>query len=93
MSDFWNGIRECWPTAAVVAMVLVAIMLLYRGVRAHIRSTRPERTHELHEAIREVGDERERLRQGLQRILRAPDPLEAFIDALSGSEETGRRRR
>jgi hypothetical protein len=93
MSDFWNGIRECWPTTAVVAMVLVAIMLLYRGVCAHIRSVRPVQTHELHDAIREVGDERERLRQGLQRILRAPDPLEAFIDALSGSEETGRRRR
>jgi hypothetical protein len=90
MTDLLSA--DCLPTVLVSIMTLVAMMLIYRGLRAHLRASRPEHPHELHEATREVGDERERLKQGLQRILRSPDPLESFIDAISGREETGMRR-
>jgi hypothetical protein len=90
MNDILTGDYGGWPTVTVVAMIIIAALLIYRGVITHLRAVHPERAHELHAATRELDDERKRLKEGLQRILQSPDPLEAFIDAISGRSDRRR---
>lgn len=82
----------CWTLAVMVALFLAGIFIC-RAISVRRRPPRLPEEERVEKVADEIASQTTQLKAGLRRISDAPDPLEAFIDAICGksAERTDRR--